>query len=258
MHMLLFPQMFYQERLRNTSFFKFLELNDIPGFMHLVTCRSSSVATSDDNGLNEGEAPENNLLKSLGVEYDQLIFLHQTHSNRVVFFPENLSADSQNLATQSADGVITTARGQFPVIQTADCLPILIVSPEERRLCMVHAGWRGTRDRIIINGLKQFLKSTRVDSQELIVALGPAIRQCCYEVGPEIRDQYEDQGHESTCLFTGNHFDLVQANINQIREFGISQIIDAGICTACRTDLFYSYRKEGETGRMWTVAGFFP
>ena len=123
---------------------------------------------------------------------------------------------------------------------------------------MVHAGWRGTRDRIIINGLKQFLKSTRVDSQELIVALGPAIRQCCYEVGPEIRDQYEDQGHESTCLFTGNHFDLVQANINQIREFGISQIIDAGICTACRTDLFYSYRKEGETGRMWTVAGFFP
>ena len=257
MHMLPFPQMFYQEWLGNTSFFKFLELDDIPSFMHLVTCRSSSVATIDDNALNEGEAPENNLLKSLGVEHDRLIFLHQTHSNRVVFSPGNLSADSQNLATQSADGVITTAHGQFPVIQTADCLPILIVSPEERRLCMVHAGWRGTRDRIITNGLKRFLESTSVDSKELIVALGPAIRQCCYEVGPEIRDQYEDKGHDSTCLFTGSHFDLIQANINQIREFGVSQIIDAGICTACRTDLFYSYRKEGETGRMWTVAGFF-
>ena len=255
--MLPFPLMFYQEQLGSTSFFRFRELESIPGFIHLFTCRTADPAITDTAKSDEVAPPEQILLESLGVERKQLIFMRQVHSARVVSHQPNLSAGSRVTEVESADGVIALSQGQFPVIRTADCLPILIVLPEQRRLCALHAGWRGTRDRITAKGLGQFLKLTGGEPEKLVVALGPAIRKCCYEVGPEVRDQYEEKGHDSEHLFSGTHFDLIQANVNQLRELGVSQIVDSGMCTSCRTDLFYSYRKEGETGRMWTAAGFF-
>ena len=211
---------------------------------------------TDAGKSDEVASPEQILLENLGVELEQLIFLRQVHSARVVSHPPTCSAGSRVTEVKSADGVITLSQGQFPVIRTADCLPILIVLPEQRRLCALHAGWRGTRDRITAKGLRQFLELTGVESKELVVALGPAIRKCCYEVGPEVREQYEEKGHDSEHLFSETHFDLIQANVNQLRDLGVSQIVDSGMCTSCRTDLFYSYRKEGETGRMWAAAGF--
>ena len=248
--------MFYQDQLGSTSFFRFQELENIPGFVHLFTCRPADSVMTDAGKSDEVASPEQILLENLGVELEQLIFLRQVHSARVVSHPPTCSAGSRVTEVKSADGVITLSQGQFPVIRTADCLPILIVLPEQRRLCALHAGWRGTRDRITAKGLRQFLELTGVESKELVVALGPAIRKCCYEVGPEVREQYEEKGHDSEHLFSETHFDLIQANVNQLRDLGVSQIVDSGMCTSCRTDLFYSYRKEGETGRMWTAAGF--
>ena len=248
--------MFYQEQLGSTSFFRFRELENIPGLVHLFTCRPADSVMTDAGKSDEVAPPERILLESLGVELEQLIFLRQMHSARVVSHQPTFSTGRRVTEVESADGVITLNHGQFPVIRTADCLPILIILPEQRRLCALHAGWRGTRDRITAKGLGQFLELTGVESKKLVAALGPAIRKCCYEVGPEVRDQYEGKGHDLEHLFSGNHFDLIQANVNQLRELGVSQIVDSGMCTSCRTDLFYSYRKEGETGRMWTVAGF--
>ena len=248
--------MFYQEQLGSTSFFRFRELENILGFVHLFTCRPVDSEMTDAGKSDEVVPPERSLLKSLGVELEQLIFLRQMPSARVVLQQPPSSAGSRVTEVESADGVITQTHGQFPVIRTADCLSILIILPEQRRLSALHAGWRGTRDRITAKGLGQFLELTGVEAKQVVAALGPAIRKCCYEVGPEVRDQYAEKGHDSEHLFSGNHFDLIQANVNQLRELGVSQIVDSGMCTSCRTDLFYSYRKEGKTGRMWTVAGF--
>ncbi|MCH8017185.1 MAG: polyphenol oxidase family protein, partial [Acidobacteria bacterium] len=143
-----------------------------------------------------------------------------------------------------------------PVVRTADCLPILVLLAEKKQVCVLHTGWRGTRDRITREGVSRFLEATQASPQQLIAAMGPCIRKCCYEVGPEVRNQYAQSGHDLDRCFSGPQLDLVEANSAQLQELGVTRILDSKMCTACRTDLFYSYRREGETGRMWLLAGF--
>ena len=88
------------------------------------------------------------------------------------------------------------------------------------------------------------------------VALGPCIRQCCYRVGPEVENRFRGAGHPVQELFSEDRLDLVTANRGQLEEMGVSKVIDSNQCTACRTDLFYSYRREKTKQRMWTLAGF--
>jgi polyphenol oxidase len=247
--------MFYQKQLGKTSVFAFQELERIPGFVHLFTARGADSRMKGNQELGEVISEKQTLLQSLGIESDWLVFLNQVHSARVVTL-NAVPGGSGPVEIGSADGIITVHCNQFPVIRTADCIPVLIILPSQRQVCALHAGWRGTRDRIAEKGVRLFLELTGTSSGQLVAALGPGIRECCYQVGPEVKDQYEKGGHDLECLFKGDHLDLVKANVVQLRELGVSRIMDSGICTACRTDLFYSYRREGATGRMWTLLGF--
>ena len=247
--------MFRQKNPGPASFFVFEELEEIPGFVHAFTSRQTDVSNQEPNPSDEVTLEKKLLLETLGLELNQLFFLRQVHSNRVVTVTRPSKAAGPTLLGP-ADGVITVLPAQFPVIRTADCIPIVVLLAEKKQVCVLHTGWRGTRDRITREGVSQFLEATQASPQQLIAAIGPCIRKCCYEVGPEVRNQYARSGHDLDRCFSGPQLDLVEANSAQLQELGVTRILDSKMCTACRTDLFYSYRREGETGRMWLLAGF--
>jgi YfiH family protein len=248
--------MFRQKNPGPASFFVFEELEAIPGFVHAFTSRQTDAPNQEPAPSDEVTPQKKLLLETLGLQPTQLFFLHQVHSNRVVTVNPGPSKPSGPTTLGSADGVITLLPAQFPVIRTADCLPIFVLLAEKKQVCVLHAGWRGTRDRITREGVSRFLELTQASPQQLIAAIGPCIRKCCYEVGPEVRNEYAQAGHDLNRCFSGPQLDLVEANVAQLQEAGVTRILDSKMCTACRTDLFYSYRREGETGRMWHLAGF--
>jgi len=238
------------------SGFAFEELEKIDHFVHLFTSRRTDSKLANNRQSIKGTSQRQPLLESLGIESKQLVFLRQAHSARVLSLDRHSPVNSSSQGVVPADGVITMGPNQFPVVRTADCLPILIIIPNRGQVCALHAGWRGTRDRITGKGAKQLMELSKVKPQELLVAIGPSIRRCCYQVGPEVLDQYTRAGHDVDRVFAGNHLDLVGANIRQLHELGVDRVLDSGVCTLCHSDLFYSYRSGDQAERMWTLAGF--
>jgi polyphenol oxidase len=217
---------------------------------------------------------------SAGPKPWPLVTLHQVHSDIIRF------VDSQSSA-QVGDGLITATPGLFLGIQTADCLPIILVDPKRHAVGVLHAGWRGTVKRIVEKGVGEMLRRFGSRPRDLKAVIGPGIHGCCYEVGTEVRQQFESQFVYASKLFReveerdpvrekypmlfltarppGHSalpkkifLDLVEANRQQLLAAGVpAKSIEASpLCTNDRTDLLFSYRAEkGRTGRMMAVAG---
>ncbi|MHB8576901.1 MAG: peptidoglycan editing factor PgeF [Dehalococcoidia bacterium] len=156
------------------------------------------------------------------------------------------------------DMLATDAPGMPLLVQAADCVPLIVLDPVRRAVAVVHAGWRGTAAKAggaAVDSMRRLFGSKPGD---LLVALGPAIGSCCYEVSDEVAEAVvaSCSAGDTPVILPGRgerpHIDLVTALIAQLRGVGVAQahIANAGICTACRGDLFYSHRREGEpTGR---------
>jgi len=151
------------------------------------------------------------------------------------------------------------------MLLAADCCALLIYD-EGRRVCAAaHAGWRGTAGQIAIATVQEMSAAFGCRPADLAVGIGPTIGKCCYEVGRDVAeavaraspdaDVYQPRGADKALL------DLPTANTSQLVMTGVdpTRIVAAQICTACRTDLFYSHRREGEpTGRFGTVISLRP
>ena len=245
--MLTFPVVFSKTE---DGLFVFSELSALRGFVHAFSSRQHGPLERSVDGRPQVGLRGQMLLKRLGVSPDRFTLLRQVHGDQVVCWP-----DEGVSGTPAADGVLLSQSGYFAAVRTADCLPLLIIAPRLRSVCLLHAGWRGTRDRILSRGIEQLL-SQGGRAEELIVALGPCIRQCCYEVGPEVLDQYQAAGYDLAACSDGRHLDLIAANRQQLESFNIGRILDSEICSACRADCFYSHRRCSDTGRCWAIAGF--
>jgi len=207
-----------------------------------------------------------------------LVSLKQFHSDVVCVF---FSAPHEMC---SGDASISQTPNLLLSIQTADCVPILLLDPKKRVVAAVHAGWRGTLQRIVEKTIGRMKMEFKTDPSDLLAAIGPAIGGCCYEVGTEVAAAFLSQfpnapewfdelrtGDEPNPLQWLNQFppghqpppksvrlDLRKANRAQLLSAGLSQknIFVSNLCTACRPDLLFSYRKHGsETGRMMSVIG---
>ena len=159
-----------------------------------------------------------------------------------------------------ADASLTSKPGALLAIETADCLPILIVDRANRRVAAAHAGWRGTVARVAQAAVRS-LVAAGSDPKQLVAALGPSINPCCYEVGPEVEEAFGEPGRR---FFVAGekerkHLDVAAANRVQLEEAGLppENIERIDLCTRCRGDLFFSYRRDGaNAGRMISVVGF--
>jgi YfiH family protein len=210
-----------------------------------------------------------------------LIPTRQIHSDLIHF------VDAETKEIPTGDGLITSATGIVLGIQTADCLPIILVDVKHRAVGVFHAGWRGTLKRIAEKGVGEMHRHFGTRAADIKAAIGPGIGNCCYEVGEEVRAKFESQFAYAETLFqevkdsdpvrekypllfltarapghselpTKIFLDLVEANRRQLMAVGVKkQNIEASpLCTNCHTDLLFSYRGEkGKTGRMMAVAG---
>ncbi len=247
--------MFFESSIDGSSFFAFSELQSIPGFVHAFTSKATdgNPAFSGSKSLEDISEGKEKLFSRLEIPKERTVVLKQIHSDKLVAVDSSFQHSGNR---ERADGILLLAPGFFGVIKTADCLPVIAVDSRKRAVCALHAGWRGTRDRIVRKGLARFLDVTGSDPEDVVVAFGPSIRQCCYEVGPEVVEDFRKAGHDVDAITSGRLLDVVAANRLQAESLGITTILDSGMCTGCRTDLFYSYRREGVTGRLWAIAGF--
>jgi YfiH family protein len=219
---------------------------------------------------------------ALGAREMPLVTLRQFHSD-VIHVALASTADAPK-----ADALITSISGLLLGVQTADCVPILLADRRKRVVAAIHAGWRGTLARIAVKTLGQMRMSYGTRPEDVIAALGPAIGRCCYEVGPEVAQAFAAQFPPAADWFDGPfeqlahgeeplwlpwltmmppghvpppprvQLDLRASNRWQLIDAGVpeKQISVSDLCTACRTDLLFSYRREGaKTGRLMAVIG---
>jgi hypothetical protein len=201
----------------------------------------------------------------------------------------NRLPEQPGVAQPAGDALLTEEAGILLSVRTADCLPVLLVDPKHRAVAAVHAGWRGALARLVEKAVGEMRRVYGSEPQSLLAVLGPSIRGCCYEVGEEVLEAFQGgftqadkffrkvsgspashpkrrplsflnmqpPGYDSTCA-PPIHLDLVAVAQDQLRAAGLAphHVAAVDFCTACRTDLFYSYRQEGSrTGRMLAVIG---
>ena len=227
-------------------------------------------------------------LKKLGAIENgrpwSLVTLRQIHSDIIQCVgdvPEKILA---------GDGLITRTPGIVLAVLTADCLPVILVDTKRRAVGVFHAGWRGTLKRIVEKAVGEMRRCLGTQARDIKAAIGSGIHGCCYEVGAEVRQQFESQFEYAAELFrevkesdpirekypllflsarAPGHselpkkifLDLVEANRQQLIIAGVSakNISASPLCTACRTDLLFSHRAErGITGRSMAAVAIRP
>ncbi len=179
------------------------------------------------------------------------ITLKQIHSDRILRVGDRLHSCE-------GDALITSHPGTFVAVKTADCVPILIADPESHAVAAVHAGWRGTVLGIAVKTLRRLEAEFRADAGKLLIAIGPCIGGCCYEVGPEVAQQFQELLPERDDLDARTRLDLAEVNLRQLCEAGVrpDHISIARRCTLCGGEEFHSFRRDRErAGRMLSVIG---
>lgn len=168
--------------------------------------------------------------------------------------------------TEYCDALITDATGVLLGVKTADCVPVLLGDTRSRAVAAIHAGWRGTLALIVAKTIERMREQYGTRAVDIRAAIGPAARGCCYEVGTEVIDAFRESfpgGEEILTQTRAGHalIDLQRANREQLIAAGVlsERIHVAPLCTMCRTDLFFSYRREksqqGRVGRLMSVIG---
>ncbi|MGH7398870.1 MAG: peptidoglycan editing factor PgeF, partial [Candidatus Rokuibacteriota bacterium] len=159
------------------------------------------------------------------------------------------------------DALSTTRPGLPLVISTADCLPIVLYDARAGRLAAVHAGWRGTVQSVARAAVAELLAAGSAPA-DLVVAIGPSIGPCCYEVDAPVIERLAAAfpgGWQTWVTPKGPGkwmLDLWQANRDQLTAAGVAaaRVDSLGLCTGCRPDLLFSFRRERGAGRLVTVA----
>jgi hypothetical protein len=252
----------------------------LAGIEHAVFTRLGGVSRGHLASLNVGrsvgddpDAVAENLRRIYaysGLAADQVVTPWQVHSNRITV----VSGYDAGQIVPNSDGLVTATPGLALLLRFADCQPILLYDPEHHALGLVHAGWRGVAQGAALRAVEAMQAAFGTRPGALVAGLGPAIGPCCYVVGDEVGaamgyalpdwrrvmhpipaplgQTVEEEGHESG---TAWRFDLPAANAQQLAAIGVASIEQAGLCTSCHSDEFYSHRaSNGQTGRFAVVA----
>lgn len=235
---------------------------DWPWLVHGVFARHGGVSgghwSSLNMSLSVGDSRENvranreRAFCAVGRDPDSVTDTWQVHSADVLIAatPRDLSVDAPK-----ADALITDRPALTLFQRFADCVPILLVDPKRRAVGIAHAGWRGTLAGVAAAAVRALSERYGSRPADLLAGLGPSIGPERYEVGPEVvaqtRAVFNGQSeHVLMARADRWHLDLWTANELLLRRAGVGQIEVSGLCTASRTDEFFSHRGErGQTGR---------
>ena len=278
--------------LRNSRALKILQLVPFlkfPWLVHGFSTRLAGVSSLDGErvlnlGFMEWDTPENvnanrkKFQAALRADGLALTPLHQIHSSLLRPFAAAPSRPCKG------DASSTRTPGLLLAVQTADCVPILLVDPQKRAVAAIHAGWKGTLARITQKAVGRMRYEYGSKPAQLLAAIGPSVGPCCYQVAADFVSKFTAQFADAAAYFDeprsgdepnplqwlnmappghqpppkGVQLDLRKANRSQLLASGLrpQNIFVSGLCTACRTDLFFSYRKEGAlSGRLMSAVG---
>ncbi len=282
-------------RVRKSRGLQILELASflkLPWLVHGFSTRPGGVSPLESEkllnlGFMEWDTRENVLENrrlfqaALGASDLDLIPLKQIHSDVIRAFSQPAAGSCKG------DASTTNRPGLLLAIQTADCVPILLVDPKNRAVAAIHAGWRGTLARITEKAVGRMRFEFRSKPADLLAAIGPSIGPCCYEVAADFVTKFTAQfadaadyfdeprsGEEPNPLQWLNmkppghqpppknvHLDLRKANRSQLVASGLlaKNIYVSDLCTACHTGMLFSHRREGPlSGRLISAIGLRP
>src|ERR1700681_2887035 len=231
------------------AFERFDALTALPSCVHVFTRRIPGIDVSHGKAeaLRRLDATHLEIRREIGMEDWPLLTAEQIHGDKIAIVDETVgSARCADRGRRSAgflpdkefagcDGFITNLRGVAFGIHVADCCAVYIVDPIAPAIGLVHSGKKGTALGIVAKAIQQMKETFGSNPEKMIVQLSPCIRPPHYET------------------------DFAADIVAQCRAQGVKQIHDSGVCTACHTDLYYSYRAEkGKTGRMLALLGLRP
>ncbi len=190
------------------------------------------------------------LARQMGFRLPGVLTIRQVHGNKIITALRH--AARRPKALEDADGILTDRRDLAIAVRTADCLSVFLYDPRHEVIGLVHAGWRGTQQRIAAQAVALMRKQWGSNPKDLLAAFGPAVRPCCYRVGVSFSQYFP---RETVKRKQGYFFDLPGANKNQLVGAGVgaANIMDCAVCTCCDPACF-SYRRERESaGRMISI-----
>lgn len=192
------------------------------------------------------------VLRVLGLETRHAIEAQQVHGTALAI----VDAADHGRIIAGVDGLITADPTVVLSVHTADCVPVLFAAPARGIVGVVHAGWRGIAAGVVDEAVRVIGKEFTCPRDEVLVALGPSIGPCCYEVDAPVIDHLRRLAWWQAVVSPNARgrwqLDLRAAIRSALVESGLhlDHIETLALCTKCRSDLFFSYRREGTTGRM--------
>lgn len=239
------------------------------GVDHGFTLRSGGASRGAFASLNfssrEGDLPERvrenwrRLEAAAGLPARGWALLSQVHGARVERIEVGGLSCHHRRNHPEADAMATDSPGLVLGVLTADCLPVVLAVPGSGAVAIAHAGWRGTLEGVVLAAVKELCAAAGAAPPDVVAVLGPAIGVCCYRVGEEVQEAFRARwgaAHARGILTRGEdgwRLDLQAANLRQLREARVTARAATTIplCTSCRSDLFFSYRRDGaRSGRM--------
>ncbi len=214
-----------------------------------------SLNLSDKNGDHKEcvSTNKNLIARTFGFDPSRLVLLDQMHRDQILLLKKPIATFPSPL---EYDALITNFPNIYSAILTADCLPIFVVDQKKKVTAAIHAGRNGTALHITAKVLTKMKNEFGCSSGDLAITLGPSIGACCYEIDEKVF--HPEWKPFSTSKRTEKWMiDLARINIAQMKGEGIEeeQISWINLCTHCYSDLFYSYRREGRTGRQLSFIG---
>lgn len=257
----------------NLLFFRIFD--NEPRLAHFSSTRLGGVSGGEFQSLNMGnysdDSPLNIFENRAAVarmfykEPTDIITPHQTHSGNVLLIDTdflNSPASEKTERLYNFDAAITRERGFFIGICTADCVPILLYDKKNEAVAAIHAGWRGTVQRIVQNTLAEMKKSFGTETNDVLAAIGPSISMRNYEVGDEVVQQLRQcdfeinsSNSQINSVSKKTHLDLKEINRQELLRLGVpkQQIEKSRYCTFQNSRLFFSARRQSiHSGRMLT------
>lgn len=247
----------------NFPYFEIPELAKLAWIRHAFLTRRGGVSLSPYDSLNLSDKNgdreefvaknENIIAKAFGFDSSRLVLLDQMQQDQILLLKEPVITFPFPL---EYDALITNSPNTYLGIRTADCIPIFVVDQKRRVIAAVHAGRQGTALYITAKVIKKMGGEFGCSSKNFLVAMGSSIGPCCYEIDKSVfHSEWEpfstSRGEKKWMV------DLAQINIAQMKREGIKeeQIFWINLCTHCHSDLFFSYRREGRTGRQLSFIG---
>ena len=235
-------------------FYRFENLGRESRILHFVSSSDGNIGLGED-GAEIALDNRRRLAASVGFDLSRMVLARQVHGADIAVVKERdvgRGAQDDGSRLDGADALVTNVPEICLTVLTADCVPLLLYDPVREVIAAVHAGWRGTVAGIAEKTVERMVKMFGSRPEDMLAGIGPSIGPCCFEVGSEVAENLEKRC-PGTCRpveggESGKYFaDLWRANRQQLVETGLvpARVETAGLCTACPSADFFSYRRSG-------------